>query len=58
MGCAGPQTLDTLGIRNRSLDAGDDVMHIVEIATESAFATEEQYILWLESSLTGVKDEF
>lgn len=53
-----PQLLDTLGIRNLSVTAGADVQTVVGKAVQTAFATEEPYILLLESSLVGDKDEF
>lgn len=57
-GYSGPRILDDLGIRNRSVERGDDIERVVAQAAESAYATEEPYVLWLESSLVGAKDEF
>jgi len=57
-GYAMPEILDALGIRNHSVTGSDDVAEVVDSATKTAFATEEPYILLLESSLLGAKDEF
>lgn len=48
-----PRLLDTIGIRNRRLDDGDDVGRVVRLAAETAFSTEEPYVLLAESTLTG-----
>jgi len=53
-----PEMLDAMGIRNNSVTAKDDVARRVDLATKTAFGTEEPYILALESSLLGAKDEF
>jgi sulfopyruvate decarboxylase alpha subunit len=53
-----PEILDELGIRNHAVDDPDDVARLVDMAAKTAFATEEPYILLLESRLTGAKDEF
>ena len=53
-----PQILDALGIRNHSVTGSDDVAEAVDGAAKTAFATEEPYVLLLESSLLGAKDEF
>jgi len=50
--------LDDIGVRNDSLGGDDDVGRTVDAAAKTAFATEEPYVLALESSLTGAKDEF
>lgn len=57
-GYNGPRILDEMGVRNRSIEADDDVERTVEAAARSAYSTAEPYVLWLESSLTGAKDEF
>jgi sulfopyruvate decarboxylase alpha subunit len=57
-GYAMPDILDDLGVRNHALADGNDVARAVDMATKTAFATEEPYILLLESSLLGAKDEF
>lgn len=51
-----PNLLDTLGIRNDPLDATTDVEQVVELAADTAFATEEPYILFAEPTLTGRKE--
>lgn len=53
-----PTVLDTLGIRNHSVTAASDVQTVVAKAVQTAFSTEEPYVLLLESSLVGDKDEF
>lgn len=53
-----PTILDALGIRNRSVSGSDDVRKVVDTATKTAFSTEEPYVLMLESSVFGAKDEF
>lgn len=50
-----PRLLDTVGVRNRSLEGSDDVGEVVRMAAETAFATEEPYVLLAESTLTGGK---
>lgn len=50
--------LDSMGIRNDSLDGTGDVEQAVTMAAQTAFGTEEPYVLLLESTLTGAKDEF
>lgn len=50
-----PQLLDTLGVRNRAVEDDDDVRSVVSMAADTAFATQEPYVLLLERSLTGGK---
>ncbi|MFB6169563.1 MAG: hypothetical protein ABEJ06_00295 [Haloarculaceae archaeon] len=50
-----PDLLDTIGIRNHTLHEGVDVETYVEMAAETAFSTQEPYILLLEPTLTGGK---
>lgn len=50
--------LDEIGIRHTKLDEHHDVAHRVDLAIKTAFSTEEPYIVLLESTLTGAKDEF
>ena len=50
-----PRILDEVGIRNGSLDENSDVERIVGMAAETAFATEEPYVLLAEATLTGGK---
>lgn len=52
-----PRLLDDLGVRNRSLDAGDPVGETVERAVETAASTGQPYVLLLERNLTGGKDD-
>lgn len=53
-----PDVLDQLGIRNHQLESADDAYEKVDMATKSAFSTEKPYIITLETTLTGAKDEF
>lgn len=50
--------LDTIGIRNHSLDGNGNVEQTIDMAAKTAFATEEPYIVMLESTLIGAKDEY
>lgn len=50
-----PRLLDTIGVRNRLLEPGDDVDTVVRMAVKTAFATEEPYVLLAEPTLTGGK---
>lgn len=52
-----PELLDTMGIRNASLESPADARDRVDMAAQTAFATEEPYVVMLESTLTGAKDE-
>lgn len=52
-----PRLLDDLGVRNRSLDAGDPVGETVERAVKTAASTGQPYVLLLERNLTGGKDD-
>lgn len=53
-----PQILDTMGIRNESISDLKTVEQYVDLASKTAFSTEEPYMLLLESTVLGVKDEF
>ena len=50
-----PRLLDDLGVRNRSVEAGDDVGAVVGMAADTAFSTGQPYVLLLERTLTGGK---
>lgn len=50
--------LDAIGIRHTHLDDHHDIARRIDMATKTAFSTEEPYIVVLESTLTGAKDEF
>lgn len=50
-----PDLLDTIGIRNHCLHDGHDVAEYVEMAAETAFSTQEPYVLLVEPTLTGGK---
>lgn len=47
--------LDAIGIRNGTLRDGDDVTERVAMAAETAFDTQEPYVLLAEPTLTGGK---
>lgn len=53
-----PQILDTMSIRNESVESPENLEQYADMAIKSAFSTEEPYMLLLESTLTGAKDEF
>lgn len=50
-----PRLLDDMGVRNHGLDDGSDVERVVEMAAETAFSTNDPYVLLLEPTLTGGK---
>lgn len=52
-----PGVLDEMGIRNASLESTANARRRVDMAAKTAFATEEPYVVMLETSLTGAKDE-
>lgn len=52
-----PRLLDDIGVRNRSLDAGDPIVPTVERAVDTARSTGQPYVLLLERNLTGGKDD-
>jgi sulfopyruvate decarboxylase TPP-binding subunit len=47
--------LDTVGVRNGTLRDGDDVTDRVRLAAETAFDTQQPYVLLAEPTLTGGK---
>lgn len=49
--------LDAVGIRNTSVETSTEAEERVDMAAKSAFATEEPYVVMLESTLMGEKDE-
>lgn len=53
-----PDILNTMGIRNESIGSPEKLDQYAEMAIKSAFSTQEPYILVLESTLLGAKDEF
>lgn len=46
-----PRLLDEIGIRNHSLDGLADAKQITEMSIQTAFSTEEPYVILLESTL-------
>jgi len=53
-----PDVLDTIGIRNTSVETLAKLEQRVDMAAKSAFATEEPYVVMLEPTLLGAKDEY
>lgn len=51
------QLLDDLGVRNMIIDAPEEVGTRVQMAAETAFATETPYVLLFDSTTTGYKEE-
>ena len=43
-----PRLLDTVGVRNHRLDAGDDAERVVRRAAKTAFATESPYVVLVD----------
>lgn len=52
-----PKMLDAVGIRHHQLEDRDEAGRRVRMAAETAFATNEPYIMLMERSLTGGKNE-
>lgn len=50
-----PRVLDEMGVRNGRMGADTDVGQVVGLATETAFSTEDPYVLLAETTLTGGK---
>jgi sulfopyruvate decarboxylase alpha subunit len=50
-----PRVLDEMGVRNSSMAAGTDVGQVVRLAADTAFSTEDPYVLMVETTLTGGK---
>lgn len=57
-GYAMPEVLDSIGIRNTSVRDPDSLERRADMAIKSAFATDDPFVVILESTLTGAKDEF
>lgn len=53
-----PDVLDAIGIRNTRVEKPADLQERVDMAAKSAFATEEPYVVMLEPTLMGAKDEY
>lgn len=49
--------LDDVGVRNATVDSPDAVGTRVRMAAETAFATETPYVLLMDSTTTGYKEE-
>ncbi|AUV84662.1 hypothetical protein C2R22_24355 (plasmid) [Salinigranum rubrum] len=52
-----PRMLNDLGVRNYQLENADAAKSETALAAETAFATKEPYVLFLERTLTGGKDD-
>lgn len=52
------EVLDSIGIRSTSVEDRDNLAERLDMAAKTAFSTEEPYVVALESTLTGAKDEF
>jgi len=52
-----PALLDGIGVRNHSIHDEDLVQERVQMAAETAFSTETPYVILLETTLTGYKEE-
>lgn len=50
-----PRVLDEMGVRNSSMDGSTDVGQVVRLAAETAFSTEDPYVLLAEVTMTGGK---
>jgi len=50
-----PRVLDDMGVRNGRLDGSTDAGRVVRLAAETAFSTEDPYVLLAETTLTGGK---
>ena len=57
-GYAAGRVLDDIGIRNRRLESPEGIERDVDLAAKTAFSTGEPYVLLLDATLTGAKDEF
>lgn len=57
-GYAAGRVLDDIGIRNRRVDSSEHVEERVDLAAKTAFSTGEPYVLLLDATVTGAKDEF
>lgn len=47
-----PRLLDAAGVRHHSLTGAEDVGYVTAASAESAFSTEEPYVLFVERELT------
>ena len=57
-GYAAGAVLDDIGVRNRRIESPENVERDVDLAAKTAFSTGEPYVLLLDATLTGAKDEF
>lgn len=49
--------LDALGVRNAVVDDGADLAETVRLAGETAFSTQSPYVVLVEQTVTGRKEE-
>ena len=52
-----PDLLDDVGVRNRVVEDPDRVAETVRMAGETAFSTRTPYVVLLDSTVTGYKEE-
>ena len=57
-GYAAGEVLDDIGIRNSTMESSANVERAVDLAVKTAFSVSEPYVLFLDATLTGAKDEF
>ncbi|PSQ10794.1 decarboxylase [Halobacteriales archaeon QS_5_70_15] len=50
-----PRILDEMGVRNGRMDGSTDVGHVVRLAADTAFSTEDPYVLLADVTMTGGK---
>lgn len=50
-----PRVLNEMGVRNSCMDGSTDVGQVVRLAADTAFSTEDPYILLADVTLTGGK---
>ena len=50
-----PRILDEMGVRNGRMDGSTDVGQVVRLAADTAFSTEDPYVLLADVTLTGGK---
>jgi sulfopyruvate decarboxylase TPP-binding subunit len=52
-----PELLDDVNVRNHSVHDEDNVEERVRMAATTAFSTETPYVLLMETTVTGYKEE-
>ena len=51
------RVLDAIGVRNYTVERASELRERVDLAAKTAFSTEEPYVLLLDATVTGAKDE-